>query len=115
MKCQIKKLDELKWSPHPFLKGVEFKYLLTKAEDNVDITFCFVKVEPGTDVEAHVHETQDDIIYMVSGSVKMWVEKEGDFEVKAGQMIKIPKGVKHKPYDHSPDFLCMEIFLPAMV
>jgi uncharacterized RmlC-like cupin family protein len=94
---------------------VEFKYLLTKAEDNVDITFCFVKVEPGTDVEAHVHETQDDIIYMVSGSVKMWVEKEGDFEVKGGQMIKIPKGVKHKPYDHSPDFLCMEIFLPAMV
>jgi uncharacterized protein YjlB len=43
------------------------------------------------------------------------VEKENDFEVKAGQMIKIPKGVKHKAYDHSPDFLCMEIFLPAMV
>lgn len=114
MKYQIKSLDELKWDPHPFLKGVEFKYLLTKAQDKVDITFSFVRVAPGTDVAAHVHETQDDIIYMVAGSMKMWVEGEGDFEVKAGQMIRVQKGVKHKPYGHS-DFLCIDIFLPAMV
>jgi quercetin dioxygenase-like cupin family protein len=115
MKFQIKSLDELKWDPHPFLKGVEFKYLLTKAQDQLDITFSFVRVAPGTDVAAHVHETQDDIIYMVEGSMKMWVEGEGDFAVKAGQMIRVLKGVKHKPYGHSPDFLCIDIFLPAMV
>jgi len=46
MKYQIKTLDELKWIPHPFLKGVEFKYLLTKAEDHLDLTFSFVRVAP---------------------------------------------------------------------
>lgn len=115
MKYQMKALDELKWVPHPFLKGVELKYLLTKAEDNVDVTFSFVRVAPGTDIAVHVHETQDDINYLITGSMKMWIEGEGDFEVKAGQMMRVQKGVKHKPYGHSSDFLSMNIFLPALV
>ncbi len=115
MKSQLKASDELQWVPHPFLKGIELKYLLTKAQDNVDITFAFVRVTPGTDIAAHVHETQDDINYLIAGSMEIWIEGEGDFEVKAGQMMRVQKGVKHKPYGHSRDFLSINIFVPAMV
>ena len=115
MKYQLKKLEELNWEPHPFLKGVEFKYLLTKSKDQVDITIALAKVAKGTDVPAHIHETQDDIIYCLAGEMKIWIEGEGDFALKAGSMIRILKGVKHKPYGHSEDCSVIDIFLPAMV
>jgi quercetin dioxygenase-like cupin family protein len=115
MKYQLKKLEELNWEPHPFLKGVEFKYLLTKSKDQIDITFVLARVLKGTDVPAHIHETQDDIIYCLAGEMKIWIEGEGNFDLKAGSMIRILKGVKHKPYGHSEDCSCIDIFLPAMV
>jgi quercetin dioxygenase-like cupin family protein len=111
----VKTADELKWEAHPFLKGVEFKYLLSKKKDDVDVTVAFVKVEPGADIEEHVHEAQDDIIYCLEGNMKVWIKDEGDFYLEPGMMIRIPKGVKHRPYGHSPGFQAIDIFIPAVV
>jgi quercetin dioxygenase-like cupin family protein len=111
----IKKAEEFQWEAHPFLKGVEFKYLLSKRIDGVDVTITFVKVKQGVDIEAHVHETQDDIIYCLEGNMKVWIEGEGDFHLEPRMMIRIPKGVKHRPYGHSEGFLAIDIFIPAII
>jgi len=111
----MKNVEDLQWEPHPFLKGIAFKYLLSKKNDDVDITMTFVKVTQGVDIPAHVHETQDDIIYCLEGTMKLWIEGEGDFNLGPGMLIRVPKGVKHKPYGHSENFLAIDIFLPAMV
>ncbi len=115
MKYQVKRKEDLNWEEHPFLKPVKFKYLITKAKDNIDLTLTFVKVEKGVDIPAHVHDTQDDIIYCLQGSMKVWIEGEGDIPLETGALIRIPKGIKHKPFGHSEDFVGIDLFVPAMV
>jgi quercetin dioxygenase-like cupin family protein len=103
-------VDELSWEPHPFSKGVLIKKLLSKNEDAVNLSILMVKVKKGLQIPAHVHETQDDMCYHLKGKCKMWVEGVGDLEMRAGDFIRIPAGVKHQPHDIEEDILVLDIF-----
>ena len=51
--------------PHPFLKGVKMRTLLSRRDDGADAT-CFIVSSPaGSEIEEHVHPEQDDIIYVL--------------------------------------------------
>ena len=44
----------------------------------------------------HAHEAEDEMFLVLSGSMTMCLE-DGDKTLQEGEMIVIPKGVRHKP------------------
>ena len=62
----------------------------------------------------HVHEFEDEIIYIVSGAFVVHIDGK-DFNVKTGDTAFIPKGTLHtvtNPVDNNPGTL-ITIFQPA--
>ena len=44
-------------------------------------------------MEKHIHENSDDIIYVLKGKAKMWIDNIGDVPMREGTFLRIPKGV----------------------
>ena len=106
--------DEIMWEPHPQLKNAKVGYLLSKRDENSDITCMLVHLPVGTEVEKHIHENSDDIVYVLKGKAKMWIEKVGDVPMEEGAFVRIPKGVMHQPHDIEEDVLVYDVFYPFL-
>ena len=106
--------DDRKWDPHPQLPGVEVAYLMSKKADKVDITCALVHLPVGSHVDKHLHENSDDIIFVVKGKAKMWIEGIGEVPLSAGTFLRIPKGTMHQPHDIEEDFLAYDTWYPAL-
>ena len=80
-KSKFQKFDE-HWSPKVI------------AEMN-DYQFKLVKIE--RDFIWHQHDETDEVFIVIEG--KIFIEfKDEKVEINEGEMIVVPKGVKHKPY-----------------
>ena len=75
MKCS---LDSISWLPHQISEGVRIQPMITQKEDNLDVTCILVDMPVGAEVLEHVHETQDDILYPLSGKETMWIDGAGE-------------------------------------
>jgi quercetin dioxygenase-like cupin family protein len=64
-KTRVIQPHEIKWEPHPQLANAKVAYLLSKREEKVDLTCFLVHLPVGTEVERHIHENSDDIIYVI--------------------------------------------------
>ena len=42
----------------------------------------------------HLNREHDEIWYVISGELEAWTEK-GKYSLKAGDLIKVPKGIEH--------------------
>ena len=67
------------------------------------ICMHFLTVPPGGRAKAHLHESHETAIYVLSGEAEMWY---GDnlsehLVVKAGEFLYIPAGVPHLPVNTS--------------
>ena len=100
--------------PHPRLPGVEVVYFMSKRDDKADITCALVHLPAGSQVEKHLHENSDDIIYVLQGEAKMWVEGTGDIPSVAGSFLRIPKGTWHQPHEKEEDFIAYDVWFPAL-
>lgn len=109
----IKYDEELSWKPHPTAEGFEYKTLLTKKEHNVEITCNLIKGRKGAMIPEHIHENSDDIIFPLSGKIKMWIDGIGEFKVERGVLVRVPKKVKHKICEVLEEFVAINIFTPA--
>jgi mannose-6-phosphate isomerase-like protein (cupin superfamily) len=98
--------EEQKWDPHPQLPGVEVAYLVSKR--------ALVHLPIGSRVDKHLHENSDDIIYVLKGKAKMWIEGIGDVPLTAGTFLRIPKGTMHQPHDIEEDFVAHDTWYPAL-
>ena len=56
-------------------------------------------MSPGTRARAHLHESHETAIYMLSGSAHTWYGDRLEHHVilHAGEMMYIPAGVPHLP------------------
>ena len=106
--------EEIKWEPHPQLATAKVSYLLSKRDENADLTCFLVHLPVGSEVEKHIHEGSDDIIYVVKGKAKMWIDKVGDVPLVEGSFIMIPKGVLHQPHDVEEDLLVYDVYYPFL-
>ena len=111
----VMKEKEIDWGPHPTIKDVKIKPLLTKKDHKTDITVVLVNVKEDVIVPEHIHKEQDDILYVLSGIGKMWVDGIGEFELHKGKFIRVLKGTKHKIYDIKENLLIYDIFTPATI
>jgi quercetin dioxygenase-like cupin family protein len=109
----VKKEKELEWVPHPSLP-IQIKPLLTQQSDRSEVTCFLVKIPPGKEIPDHLHETQEDIIFLLSGKGKMWIEGVGDFAIEKGTFIRVPKNTRHRIYDVTEEILNYDLFHPPL-
>lgn len=103
------------WMPHSKADGVFIKRLITKKGSGLDtVTVLLVKIPKEKSVAEHIHETSEDILYVLSGKGKMWVEEAGEFELKKNVMVRVPRGRRHRIFDIEEDILIYDVFSPAI-
>jgi len=87
--------------------------LVSHRDDGMDLSCMLVYAPVGTVIEKHTHEC-DDIIYVVKGKAKMWIEEVGDVPMIEGTFIRIPKGTEHQPHDIEEDLTVYDVFYPFL-
>jgi quercetin dioxygenase-like cupin family protein len=79
------------------------------------LVFVRAQLAPGASHQFHKHPEMDEIIYVLSGEVEQWYQREKRI-LKSGDVIYIPKGVVHGTYNtgsSEADFLA--ILTPAKI
>lgn len=69
------------------------------------------RLEPGSSIGFHKHETNSEIIYIVSGRAEFLYD-EGTEEVAAGGCHYCPKGHSHSMMNHSDEELVFFAVVP---
>ena len=108
-------VEKISWMPHPAVQGVTIKPLISEKEHGLNVTCLLVNVPAGKEVPEHIHEEQDDILYLLQGKAVMWVDGTGDFSLEPGVIVRVPKGKKHKIFDVTQDLLIYDVFCPALM
>lgn len=88
-------IDALAWNPHPVLKGVYLKNLLTPKDSCNRLAYYIVKVEPYCMLDTHVHETEIETHEVISGSGTMYLNDK-EISYSAGCICVIPANTLHK-------------------
>ncbi|CAM1371352.1 cupin domain-containing protein [Tenacibaculum xiamenense] len=62
----------------------------------------------GEDIPWHNHKNEDELFYVIEGSLLMEIENQPSFEMKAGDLYVVKKGINHRVSSHN-DCLIMLI------
>ncbi|MCJ7679447.1 MAG: cupin domain-containing protein [Candidatus Aminicenantes bacterium] len=60
-----------------------------------DVYVKIVKVN-GQDVPWHIHDGEDELFYVLQGSLTMQIQGETDFDLNEGELFFVPKRVEHR-------------------
>ena len=101
---------DLQWAPH-VAKDVERKIFISKKENQVDVTCMLVRIAKGAEIPEHVHDTQHDIVYVLQGKFKFWVDGV-DYDAEKGTLVRVPPGIKHRLYDVQEEVIYYDVFVP---
>lgn len=56
----------------------------------------------GTFVPPHIHPTQDEFVYVLSGRYDFWLDGK-DFIAKPGDLVRLPRGIAHGIFNKSAE------------
>ena len=104
-----KQIDNITWEPNPANKNVKMGVILTKADDDVEISAFKAVCPKGETVPEHSHPVHD-ILFPLSGKGKIWIKGIGDLELRKGVVVCVPPGTVHKVYDVTEDLEVYDIF-----
>lgn len=80
-----------------------------------NLTVGFSVFPPDSAPEGHVHPTQEEVIYIISGNGEL-VTPQGTAALEPGTCVYIPVGLHHQTVSHGPDPLEMVTsFSPPVV
>lgn len=83
---------------------------LTEAKQ---LQICQATLPPGEGHNFHTHPELEEVIYVLSGEVEQWVEKEFRL-MKAGEVAHIPPGLVHATFNSSKaDAVILAILSPS--
>lgn len=74
--------------------GGERKIILASKETNGDVYLVEGVMPKGSSVPVHIHQNEDEIFHVLEGLVEL-VLGEDTLMGKAGDIIYLPRGVKH--------------------
>ena len=64
------------------------------------VLLCHVTYEPGTTVRRHSHDTAEQVMWIIDGSVTMTIGEEAK-ELRAGDVVVVNSGIEHELYSES--------------
>lgn len=64
------------------------------------VLLCHVTYEPGTTVRRHSHETAEQVMWIIDGSMTMTIGDETR-ELEAGDVVVVNPGLEHELYSES--------------
>ena len=67
----------------------------SKLDHDAEMTFGVVQINAAQANPPHVHPNCEEQLYVLSGSCEHWIDKQ-KVVLKAGDVIRIPRGVPHK-------------------
>jgi len=106
--------NDVTWTPHPSgLAGVAIKKLRSSIENDFQESIAIVRINSGSTVPSHIHQNEDDNLYILAGSGKMKVADEL-YDLKKGVQITVPAGIKHEIFDVTVELLIYNIFVPGI-
>jgi len=111
----FKVLRDESWEPHPLVKEVLLNFIITQKDNGAGVTCLFVRIPKGREIPEHFHELSNDIIVPLEGKATIWIQGMGEFVMRRGVVINIPKGVKHKIFDVTEDIFAFDVFNPGIV
>ncbi len=80
-----------------------------------NITVGFSEFPAGSAPEGHVHPTQEEVIYIITGAGEL-VTPDGTATLTPGTVVYIPPGLHHQTVSHGPEPLTMVTsFSPPVV
>lgn len=89
--------------------------IITRDRTGMDLTFSKGRLEPGAGHHWHVHDVQDEAVFVLEGEGTMHIEGHGDVAYKPGMCIVIPRGVRHYNENTSQaDAVLISVFNPAL-
>jgi mannose-6-phosphate isomerase-like protein (cupin superfamily) len=94
---------EVAWEPHPSFSNVRVGRLGVVRPDDC-VRFALVEMDATSIVTEHIHEDEDDVLYILRGSAVLWTELTGDVPLTVGSFVRVPKGIRHRPHSFSDDF-----------
>ena len=71
--------------------NVEF---LARTADTPRFTFGIIDFAPGRELEAHVHDDEDDAFYILEGELTFLLD-DGPVTAPPGTFVLVPPGVRH--------------------
>ena len=110
----IRNKDSVQETKHPFLANVGMKTLYSKRDDEAEVTCFIVRCSVGSEIEEHVHPDETDIIYVLKGKARMWIEDRGEFILEPGVFVVVPKGLRHRTYNVEEELHIYDVFTPPM-
>src|SRR6185295_19787201 len=69
-------------------------FLVTGEETNGSFSLLEITQRPGSEPPYHVHDLEDETIYVLEGQISFMVDGEIQ-ELGAGQTIFLPRGIPH--------------------
>lgn len=72
------------------------KYFSPKIIAEVNDQYIKVVKIKGSEVPWHNHENEDELFYIVAGSLLMEIENEALFTMKSGDLCVVKKGLNHR-------------------
>lgn len=109
-----KKKEDLNWDSHPLNEKVKLGFFITKKDEKVDVTILSAIVPKGAEVPEHFHEG-NDILFILSGKGRIWVNGLGEFELRKDILVNVPPGIRHRIFDVTEDLEAYDVFYPAFV
>ncbi len=101
-------VEQSPWGPLDWLSRPG----LTQAQQ---LLLIRVHLPPGKAHQFHCHPHQEEIIYVLSGQVEQWVDKECR-QLKGGDTAHIPTGVVHGSYNYGQsEAVLLAILSPAKI
>jgi quercetin dioxygenase-like cupin family protein len=100
------------WGAGDQIEGTPFRVVVPGADTSGHAVVLTVDMPPGLHVDAHTHETEEQINIVVSGHVRFRV---GDQEsvLGAGGVLLMPRHVEHELWNDTQEFAqIIEIYTP---
>jgi len=92
------KQSDLAWQPN--YMGQIATHSSPSVSDAEKLMFLDIKMEPGKCHSFHFHPNQEEIIYVMEGTIQQWIEQDS-VELSAGESAFIPQGVIHATFNVS--------------
>jgi len=100
------------WGAGDQIPGTPFRVVVPGTDTSGHAVVLTVDMPPGLHVDAHVHDTEDQINIVLSGQVRFRV---GDREtvMGAGGILAMPRHIEHELWNDTDEFAqIVEIYIP---